>query len=377
MKIAFICGCIEAGRDGVGDYVKRLAEACQAIGHTITIISINDKWIKSPQLTNGPITILRLPKALYQKDQENKLKAHLLQFRPDCISLQFVCYSFHPKGLCWKVANFLKRIKGNTRCHIMAHELWIGPHKEAPIKEKIVGWLQKNLIKPIFTQANHLHTHSPTYQYLLKQEGITSTLLPLFSNIPITTQEKESCLIPLLKEQGINISTDTRNHFLIFGFFGSIYRNFSPKLFLKTITQVTKKTGKKAVVLSIGHLGASKISWDEFCKNDLNDVIFAKAIPLTEKALSLCLQELDYGVATTPLSLIEKSGSAAVLKAHGLPTLICRDDVHFSGLTPNNLPTGFHILSPESAETLPSLKKFTPADNLSQIAQLFINSISQ
>lgn len=377
MNIAFICGSVEAGRDGVGDYVRRLAEACRSSGHTITIISINDTWIKNPQLIEGPIAILRLPKALYNKDQENKLKAHLLKFKPDYISLQFVCYSFHPKGLCWRVSNFLKRIKGNTPCHIMAHELWIGPHQGAPIKEKIIGWLQKILIKPIFKQAHHIHTHTPTYQYLLKKEGIASTLLPLFSNIPIAAQEKESYLIPLLKKQGINISNDTRNDFLIFGFFGSIYRNFSPRLFLETITQVTQKTGKKIIVLSIGHLGASKIAWDAFSRNNLNAIIFSKVTPVTEKTLSLCLQELDYGVATTPLSLIEKSGSAAVLKAHGLPTLICRDDVHFSEFTPNNIRTDFHILTPKSIETLPSLKKITPLDNLSHIAQIFLKSISQ
>ena len=45
MKLIFICGSLEPGRDGVGDYTRRLAGELIRQGHQIAIIALNYKII--------------------------------------------------------------------------------------------------------------------------------------------------------------------------------------------------------------------------------------------------------------------------------------------------------------------------------------------
>ena len=42
MKFAFICGSLEPGRNGVGDYTRRLAGELAAQGHECLLVSLND-----------------------------------------------------------------------------------------------------------------------------------------------------------------------------------------------------------------------------------------------------------------------------------------------------------------------------------------------
>jgi Trk K+ transport system NAD-binding subunit len=46
MKIAFICGSLEPGRDGVGDYTRRLAGELVKQQHEVLVIAFNDRQIK-------------------------------------------------------------------------------------------------------------------------------------------------------------------------------------------------------------------------------------------------------------------------------------------------------------------------------------------
>ena len=55
MKLLFLCSSLEPGRDGVGDYTRRLAGECLRQGHEVRLLSLNDKGeIRSRLLeTNG------------------------------------------------------------------------------------------------------------------------------------------------------------------------------------------------------------------------------------------------------------------------------------------------------------------------------------
>jgi hypothetical protein len=66
MKIIFICGSLEPGQDGVGDYVRRLAAELILKQNEVSIIALYDKNVKrlrgEMQYDNGiQIPILRLP----------------------------------------------------------------------------------------------------------------------------------------------------------------------------------------------------------------------------------------------------------------------------------------------------------------------------
>jgi hypothetical protein len=45
MNIVFICGCLEPGVDGVGDYSRRLAGELIRMGNKVQLISLNDYHI--------------------------------------------------------------------------------------------------------------------------------------------------------------------------------------------------------------------------------------------------------------------------------------------------------------------------------------------
>ena len=107
MRIAFICGSIEPGRDGVGDYTRRLAAECIRQGHECRMVSLRDrgKYGSEMQECEGvQIACLRCPASMAGEERIRQAREFLDAFQPDCISLQFVPYAFHPKGIAWRVA---------------------------------------------------------------------------------------------------------------------------------------------------------------------------------------------------------------------------------------------------------------------------------
>src|SRR5690606_39818307 len=79
MNIAFICGSLEPGKDGVGDYTRRLAGELLRNGHNATIIAINDRYIT--QCWNGEqkdvevnVRVLRLPSQHNWSSRLNKIE---------------------------------------------------------------------------------------------------------------------------------------------------------------------------------------------------------------------------------------------------------------------------------------------------------------
>src|SRR4030095_903714 len=104
MKIAFLCGSLEPGCDGVGDYVRRLASEIILQGHTPILVAINDLHIISEyngfqSIANADIAVCRIPSCLSIKERFKLAKKRINAFAPDWLSIQFVPYAFHSKGL--------------------------------------------------------------------------------------------------------------------------------------------------------------------------------------------------------------------------------------------------------------------------------------
>src|SRR5690606_24463810 len=104
MKIIFICGCLEPGKDGVGDYTRRLAGELIRQDIPVGIISYNDMFVEDEILEhqvseNTPIPCLRIPKAWSRRKRSDHAKIWVKHNNPEWLSLQFVIYSFNDKGL--------------------------------------------------------------------------------------------------------------------------------------------------------------------------------------------------------------------------------------------------------------------------------------
>lgn len=104
MKILFICGSLEPGCDGVGDYTRRLAGELIRQGNEVQIIALNDKnvtavtyQVQEDDITS--ITCLRLPQNISWNYRMNEAGVFSDAFNPGWLSLQYVPFAFQDKGL--------------------------------------------------------------------------------------------------------------------------------------------------------------------------------------------------------------------------------------------------------------------------------------
>ena len=192
MRIAFLCGSQEAGRDGVGDYTTGFAEELRLQGHDVMVIGLRDKFVSETTFSEsrtagGAIPILRLPSALPWAECIAQARTQLDRCEPEWVSLQFVCYTFHPKGLVQGLAGKLAPLLKGRKLHIMFHELWLCKELGWGWKQCAVGALQRFFIRCFVRASNPdvMQTSNATYAALLNRSGIPATELGLFGAVPI------------------------------------------------------------------------------------------------------------------------------------------------------------------------------------------------
>src|SRR5215210_3802535 len=130
MKILFLCGSLEPGRDGVGDYTRRLAGELIRQGNKTFIISLNDRYVsevfKTIQHDDATaISVLRLPSNLVTKKKMQFARKWIDNENPEWLSLQYVPFSFHTKGLPFRLSKLLRGLGKGRKWQIMFHELWL------------------------------------------------------------------------------------------------------------------------------------------------------------------------------------------------------------------------------------------------------------
>ena len=307
MKIAFLCGSLEPGFDGVGDYVRMLASEVILQGHQAVIVAINDTHLKKEycgiqKAQDIEVAVLRVPFTLYVRQRFERAQKWIDSFAPDWISVQFVPYAFHSKGLPLLSTFYLRNIIRKRRVHIMFHEMWVDG-KNGGVKLKFTSLLQKFLIKKMlhsFTPSV-IHTHTPFYQFRLKKLGFTlSKPLPLFSNI---------CFL--------NRNQQDQNIFRI-GIFSQIEDSKSIISFLTAIGPQVVERKMQLEVLLIGERKSKMIDLRNMIERLENYKIRYTGF-LTTEALSAALQSCTLGLTSVPRHLLGKSGSITAFLAHGIP----------------------------------------------------------
>ncbi len=226
MRILFICGSLEPGKDGVGDYCYRLVSELSLIGHQVSLIALNDPFIHKEikdefVVAQYSIDRLRIPGNLDKKYKYHSAKQFINTIKPDWISLQFVPYSFNIKGLPFGIGRELKRIGEPYNWHVMFHEGWIVPNKQTKFKNRMVSFFQKRIIQNVLKQLNPKvkHTSNELYQQEFEREGVDTKILGLFSNIEVSSKS----IIKMQQEfASINIHPGERNKWVVLGIFGTI-----------------------------------------------------------------------------------------------------------------------------------------------------------
>ena len=387
MRIAFLCGSQEAGRDGVGDYTSGLADELRQQGHEVIVIGLRDKFVSEVTSTErhvagGSIQVLRLPSALPWPECIKQARLLLDRFDPDWVSLQFVCYTFHPKGLVHGLAGKLAPLLTKRKLHLMFHELWIGDNIGAAMKEALVGRLQRALILRVVRklQPSAVSTSNGTYLAMLKENGITAFHLPLFGSIPIVQKPGHEWFFSHAATAGLSVTTENRPDFWIFGFFAALYPGWPTEPLFTVLREAANACHKRVIIASIGRIGGgSEHLWEDLVRIYGGHFGFLRLGEQPSQRVSAFLQWIDCGIATSPWTLIGKSASVSAMLEHGLPVIANRDDWHWRGGTAPKIdpdPLLYKLDGTLKAKLGAGLRNREPSSILPQVARILIEHLS-
>jgi len=356
MRILFLSGCLETGRDGVGDYSRALASECTRLGNDTFLLSLNDAWVDQSLREDN---LLRLGARMSWPNRLKAAQSFLSQARPDLVSLQFVPYSFHAAGLNFALPQLLRTIIGKRPAHTMFHELWIGEQVDAPWKTRVVGFCQRKIAETVVKglPCQCVHTSNPVYVELLKRYGIAANHLPLFGSVPVVR-------IDNLPPRGDNV--------LRLGMFGSIHPEWFPdEMFVQL-----RSLGRPIQLSHIGRIGPGESVWRDLMKQYGSDIELWRRGEQSLEKISQFLLSTDFGISSTPLSLIGKSASVAAMLDHGLPVIVNRNDVNFRGINQTG-PISERLIPMDEMflERLTAVKRQPPKPRLREVAAQFLNDI--
>jgi hypothetical protein len=218
--------------------------------------------------------------------------------QPDFISLQFVPYSYNPKGLPFWLPSFLKKLQGQHKWHIMFHELWLGIDIESSLRHKCIGKLQEIIIKKIVRniKPQSVNTQNKLYQFFLQYNNISAEVLPIFGNIPVTGVKKEVVAF---------------RQFVLFGF---IYSGAPFSDFVDDLMTTSNKFDKPIKFIFIGNNGPEINKYKTILEN--YNICYQVLGRQPESVISQILIDSDIGISTTPYFQSEKSGVYAAYKEH-------------------------------------------------------------
>lgn len=308
MKILFICGCLEPGKDGVGDYTRRLSEKLLERGHHVALIALHDKYVQEvasiDNISNSHLNVIRIPFATNAEKRTALIQQKIKALDPQWISLQYVPFSFHPKGIPGNLPGLMKKWCAGRKVHIMFHELWIGMDIESSFKHRLIGVLQRQIAKKLIKKVKpaSVHTSIHLYQAKLAKLGAKAEVLSLFGNIPVSDNGAVS------KDNGISLVI-----------FGGIHYGAPIESLAKEMAIYSAQHNIRVSLSFIGRCGEEQNNWVAAWKTEgLPVQIYGEQ---SEKQISQLLNDATAGIATTPIALIGKSGSVAAMREHGLPVM--------------------------------------------------------
>lgn len=329
MKIIFLCGCLEKGKDGVGDYTRRLTEELISRGNRVAIIALQDHYVdgviqEKPDCENSSPQVLRIGHGISAKKRSSEAIIFINKQDPEWLSLQYVPFSFQKLGLPFFLGEQLKKIGEGRKWHIMFHELWVGMDKESPWKHKLWGQGQVYIVKKIIDQLSPviIHTQTPLYKAQLKRIGYEACLLPLFGNIPVHFSPKRKA----------------GRQKLSFVIFGLIQPGAPIEQFARDLANYGRNIKKEIHFTFIGRNGEELRNWVKVCiKNNFKTILFGEQ---EVSKISKVLSEADWGISSTPAFQIEKSSTVASMRDHDLPVYCVSRPWNTSKVPKIDLPDG-------------------------------------
>ena len=125
-------------------------------------------------------------------------------------------------------------------------------------------------------------------------------------------------------------------------------------------------------MVSIGRLGPGEALWRDMQSRYGQRFGFARLGERPREEVSVFLQSIDFGLATTPWQLIGKSASTAAMLDHGLPVIVARDDVDVGTKgSPAHDPL-LRRIGADLPQWLTQVRRRPPRDRLAAMSTQFI-----
>ncbi|MEL6671276.1 MAG: hypothetical protein AAFR61_03765 [Bacteroidota bacterium] len=377
-RIVFITACLAPGKDGLGDYSRVLAEACSKQGHAVGLVALHDPFCEEEQTESlVGLSCLRLPTAASWAQRVDRARSWVSEFGAEETFFQFVIYGYHPKGLPFQaMPHLMKLLKGLPGLSIMYHEPWIGRAKNEAFHHRVIGSLQRGMIRQMHRQAlpYHAFTSNPAFQGLLQHHGMPTEVLPLPSNIPFRPEQAH--LFPAwIQSQGVSLSSDT----LSLGHFGRIPHQWQWENLLEHLPSLCLRTNKKkAAFIFAGRSDreSSRQLVREFQKKAPGIQVLHLG-PQSPEMISSFLQYIDLGIATTSPQILGKSGAFAAYREHGLPVILAGEAENFRLPLPQHAVTDYPRCF--SMDAIPGqlsswIAYPLPQDTVQTVAQQFLQA---
>jgi hypothetical protein len=312
MRIIFLTGSIEPGKDGVGDYIARLAEHLTILGHRIGCVGLYDKHVEETAETivdvkNLEIEILRLPFCMPAKLKLQIARVWIEKFNPEWLSLQFVPYAFHKKGLPISIHRFLSSLSVNRKWHIMFHEIWL--NNPVGYKQYVTSWVQKLIVFRcvVKLKPDSVNVSIDFNKKRLKKIGVNSSILSLFGNIPMPGAAAF---------ENLELIKPFQNRIL---YFGTAPRGKFLQLVVEGILDASVKISPLCIIL-VGEYSDNKKKFiDSLSKNLSGDSRILDFGFLEADSIAILLQESSVGIVRSHPDLLGKSGTAVAMLEFGLP----------------------------------------------------------
>jgi hypothetical protein len=199
-------------------------------------------------------------------------------------------------------------------------------------------------------------TSNAAYAAVLSRLGVNAQVLPLFGSIPITGGA-------VAREDGV----------ARFGMFGELH----PVWPSEPLLGLLRGMGKHIEIEHIGRIGQGLKVWREMERRYGNEFRFKLHGEQPATRISQFLMEMDFGIATTPLALLGKSGTVAAMLEHGLPVIVNRDEVRYPGLPPGSNPEGVIMMDQDLPSALRAAKRRPPRSKLPETADHLLESLQK
>lgn len=364
MRIAFITGCLEPGCDGVGDYTRLLAHESARRGHDVRLLAVGE-----PVRAADEPGVRRLVRADMVADGGREGRRWLDEFAPDWTSLQFVPYSFAPRGwFAGEVATLVNLMQAAPRRQIYVHETWIGARRGASWLERFSGWRQRVAMRMLWLRVAPALTQTSTeyYRAMLAGIGVHAERLRLFGNVPRVMGN-------MVEVPGIARGA------LVCVLFGTLHPNWQPDSFLRDFAALARATGKPAVLLAVGGLGPGRELFARLMEVWRGEVTLIAAGRKSQVELAGIFERCDFGVTSVPWNLVGKSGTAAALREFGLRVVVTNAGEPLRGTIVAGDEAaedeGFVPYFREHGRLASALERTAPRPGVAEVAEAFLAAL--